>query len=423
MMKSTHIKAVFFSMAFLVVLNSYSQEKIFKGNPDTAFETARQMAFNNQRKQAQDTLLLILTKYPDYLDIRSFLGSTYSWDGNYKLARKAFEYVLNKDPKRKTDWIAAINNELYAELPYNAFDLVKKALVHFPEDVDILFYKAKTEYNLEHPEKALRTLDDIIAKDNTNEKVNSYRNSLVNSLRFNSIGLSSSVVTYDKNERAASQYGTLSYSRQTKYGSIIGKVNYSRRFETNNIQYEVDLYPRISNGLYAYVSAGFSTDDFFPSVRYGAELYKSLPNSFEASLGFRGLKFSTTTIIYTGSVGWYKGSSYWSFRTYITPGDNGSSKSGTLQYRKYYSDADNYFSLAIGFGFSPEVERFPVNENEIVVFDLQSQKISGGYSFTSSNKKHVWNTSLNISREEKSFSKGDYYLIYTLGISYNLRFK
>jgi tetratricopeptide (TPR) repeat protein len=96
---------------FLTVFKGFGQQKVFDGNPDTAFEKARELAFNQQRKQAQDSLLFILTKYPNYHDIRSFLASTYSWDGEYKKARTEFSYILEKDPQRKTDWIAAINNE------------------------------------------------------------------------------------------------------------------------------------------------------------------------------------------------------------------------------------------------------------------------------------------------------------------------
>lgn len=65
------------------------------------------MAFNKKRKQAQDSLLLILTKYPNYHDIRSFLGSTYSWDGAYDKARKEFSYILKQSPKRLDTWEAA----------------------------------------------------------------------------------------------------------------------------------------------------------------------------------------------------------------------------------------------------------------------------------------------------------------------------
>jgi tetratricopeptide (TPR) repeat protein len=125
----------------------FSQEKVFDGNPDTAFKEARDLAFSCKRKQAQDSLRFILTSYPDYLDIRAFLASTYSWDGSYAKARKEFSYVLKKDKKRKTDWIAYIKNEQYAEKYYKALELSNKALTIFPGDPDLLQLKAKSELN------------------------------------------------------------------------------------------------------------------------------------------------------------------------------------------------------------------------------------------------------------------------------------
>ena len=109
------LKSVFKLTSIAIMLISstlFSQQKSFNGDPDLAFETARKMAFDGQRKQAQDTLLLLLTKYPDYHDIRDFLASTYSWDGNYKTARKEFAHVLKNDPDRMDTWEAAIKNEL-----------------------------------------------------------------------------------------------------------------------------------------------------------------------------------------------------------------------------------------------------------------------------------------------------------------------
>ena len=46
-----------FSLAFQMV----GQEKKYSGDPDSSFKTARDLAFNKQRKQAQDTLLFILS--------------------------------------------------------------------------------------------------------------------------------------------------------------------------------------------------------------------------------------------------------------------------------------------------------------------------------------------------------------------------
>ncbi len=411
-------------LVYLTTFQSFGQQKVFNGNPDTAFEKARELAFNKQRKQAQDSLLLILTKYPNYLDIRSFLASTYAWDGNYKSARKEFLYVLKKDHNRKTDWIAAIKNELWSENPFAALDMAKNALKHFPKDPDVLYLKAKAEENSNNPEEALLTVKAILRDYPETQKAKDYKQSLINGLSFNTIGFSSSVDLYSKNDRDPMQYHTIKYGRQTKYGSITGKVNFNRRFQTNGVQYEIDMYPKISKGLYAYVSAGVSNTSLFPSVRYGAELFKSLPKAFEMSLGFRGLKYTETTTIYTGSVGWYTGNAYWSFRVYVTPGDPGASKSGTLNYRRYRSDAYNYLSISVGTGFSPTEDPYLIDEEAAVIFDLKSQKFNVGYYFTSSNKSNIFGTTFNFARQEISaVSRGDYFLIYSLGLSYSVKFK
>ncbi|OGS74672.1 MAG: hypothetical protein A3F91_13095 [Flavobacteria bacterium RIFCSPLOWO2_12_FULL_35_11] len=411
-----------FVLAFLSIFQSYGQQKVFEGNPDTAFEKARELAFNNQRRQAQDTLLFILTKYPDYHDIRSFLASTYSWDGDYKKAKTEFSYILGKDPQRKTDWIAAINNELWADTPFSALELAENALKYFPSDAEILYLKARAQENSNNPEEAVTTLNLILGQNSNDQKALDYKKKLTNTLSYNSIGIKSSVDFYSKIFDPM-QYYTLNYGRQTKYGSIVAKMNFSRRFNDNGVQVEVDMYPKITKGLYAYVNLGFSNSYLYPDVRYGAELYKSLPKSFEVSLGFRALKYETTTTIYTGSVGWYTGNSYWSFRPYLTPGDSGTSKSGVINYRKYRSDADNYFSVSLGMGFSPEFERFSLEGNEETIIDLQSQKLNVGYYFTSSNKQNAWGTQFGVTHQEISFNQGNYFWIYSIGLNWELKFR
>lgn len=408
---------VFFASHFV------AQEKEFKGDPDLGFKTARELAFDGKRKQAQDSLKLILKKYPNYLDIRSFLASTYSWDGNYKKARQEFKTVLGADAKRKTDWIAYIKNEQYAEKYFKALELSEIALKNFPNDADILILKAKSQLNSNERQEALATIDQAVTLHPNNQDIINYKTSLETALSFNSVGISYSMEIYDKGDRDNMYYSTLQYARQTKYGSITTKLNYNNRFLTDNYQLEIDLYPRIVKGLYAYVSGGWSQSPLNPTSRYGFELFKSLPKSFEASLGFRWLKFSTETIIYTGSVGWYTGNSYWAFRAYVTPGEPGASKSGTLIYRKYRSDADNYFNFEIGFGASPALDRFVPGFTGDEVFQLDSQKIVFGYFFSTKSKKQIWGFNASAYREEKPFAKGEYFLYASLGVSYNFRFK
>ena len=273
-----------------------------------------------------------------------------------------------------------------------------------------------------NPLEALNTVQYLLNKNPDDQKAKDYKVSLNKILSQNAIGINSSVDLYS-DVFDPMQYHTLKYGRQTKYGSIIGKVNFNRRFNENGLQYEVDLYPKIAKGFYAYVNVGLSNTFLFPDVRYGAELYKSLPKSFEVSLGFRTLKYSTTTNIYTGSIGWYYGNSYWSFRPYITPGGAGTSKSGTFTYRKYRSDADNYLGLSLGIGFSPEINQFNFNENEASIINLKSQRINLGYYFSSSNKQNAWGTQFGVAHQEIIFDQGNYFWIYSLTLSWELKFK
>ncbi len=400
----------------------HGQEKVYNGNPDTSFKLARELAFNNKRKQAQDTLLSILTKYPNYNDIRSFLGSTYSWDGNYKKAKEAFNYVLKNDPDRLDTWEAAIKNELYSEAPFSALKLANTGLEHFPENPKLLYLKASAEEASNKPEEALQTFEKLLKNNPENEKALNYKTTLLNNLRHNVIGIRSSLELYSE-VFDPMQYYFFKYVRQTKYGSVHAKVNFSRRFASNGVQFEIDAYPRIADGMYAYLNFGASNSFLFPDIRYGAEIYKSLPKSFEASLGFRSLKYSETTNIYTGSVGWYTGSNYWSFRSYVTPGDSGSSMSGTLTFRRYRSNADNFFSVEAGMGFSPEIYLFEFEGNENTVVNLDSQKVNLGYFFTSKNNKNAWGIRSGIVHQEISFDPGTYFWIFDIGLSWEMKFR
>ena len=421
------ISKIVIKLTFIVLLSGafqmFGQEKKFNGDPDSSFKTARELAFNKQRKQAQDTLVFILTKYPDYHDVREFLGTTYSWDEDYKKARQEFSYILEKDSKRKTTWIADIKNELWANMPFIALEKSNEALKIFSNDSEILYLKASAYEKTKNPLEALSTIQLVLNQNPDNQQAKEYKINLNKSLSQNTIGINSSVDIYSATFNPM-QYYTFKYGRQTKYGSIIAKVNVNRRFDENGAQYEVDLYPKIAKGLYAYVNFGLANSFLFPDMRYGAELYKSLPKSFEVSLGFRTLKYSTsTTNIFTGSVGWYNGNNYWSFRPYLTPGDTGISKSGNLIFRRYRSDADNYLEVSAGIGYSPENNQNNISGNLAPIVELKSQKIKTGYYFSSSNKRNNWGTQFGVTHQEKSFDQGNYFWIYTLAVSWEVKFK
>lgn len=409
-------------LIFLYAFQMFGQEKEFSGDPDAAFKTARDLATNNQRKQAQDTLLFILTKYPDYHDVRIYLATTYGWDGDNKKAKTEFEVILEKDPKNKAAWQGIIQNELWANAPFIALKMSDRALEHFPKDADILFLKAKSQEQVEKNSDALDTVNLILQENPDNQKAEDLRYSLLKKVSLNTIGLIVSADFFSAVFEAI-QYHSLKYGHQTKLGFVTAKLNFNRKLNTNGEQLEIEMYPKIINGLYGYINAGYSNSLLFPKTKYGAELFKALPQGLEASLGFRTLNYATTTNFYTASVSWYTGNSYWSFRPYLTPGDLGTSFSGVLTYRKYRSDADNYFSVSAGMGYSPELNQFNSTAVDNVKIGLKSQKINLGYNFTSRNQLNIYNTQFGITHQEQLSSPGDYYWVYFVAFTWDVRFR
>lgn len=149
-------------------------------------------------------------------------------------------------------------------------------------------------------------------------------------------------------------------SRKTAPVTLVGRATYARRFNEDGVQVEADAYPRISDRFYAYLNAGYSPSDIFPELRYGGELYGSFGRGGEASLGARRLEFADDAVtIYTGSLGAYVRNYYLSVRPYITPQDDGTSRSGTILVRRYFADEDSHVTFTAGAGTAPTESPLP----------------------------------------------------------------
>lgn len=148
--------------------------------------------------------------------------------------------------------------------------------------------------------------------------------------------------------------GSLSVGHATSAGSIIARLNYAYRFATSGLQGEVDAYPRLRAGTYAYLNAGYSGADIFPRWRLGGELFQSFPSAWEGSLGFRQLRFGGPPVtLITGAVGKYSGNYWVSVRPYLRFRSTGTSASAGVTARRYFADGDHYFGARASYGSSP----------------------------------------------------------------------
>jgi YaiO family outer membrane protein len=338
---------------------------------DEQYSLARQAAFDeNDYSKARKIAYDALQKSPDYHGIRIFIARLYGWEGNYKSARKELETVLNRDPDNREAFKALTTIESRSGHLDRALQVNSKALDQFPKDEELLLQRASVLYSFEEYSRSEQVYKSImVVKPGSIEAREGLKSARLMQLKH------TASVSYRHDsfgERFEPwRFWDVQLSRQTRYGSIIGNVQYANRFSTNGAQFNLDAYPSIASGFYAYVSAGLSNSDIHPRFRFGLSLYKSLPKAFEAEAGMRYLNFTVSeTYIYTGSLTKYLGSYMVTGRTYFIPASTGNSLSGNILIRRYLGSAEKYVSLSGGYGSASNDIQFAQEVNTLNSWSL-----------------------------------------------------
>ena len=387
-------------------------------NVDNAFKTARQLAFDGNRKEARELARSILEISPDYHDVRILLARTHSWDGNYDKARSELLYVLDKNSKYKDAYSALLDVEIWDEEYEDALKIGKKATRLFPTDISLLLKKADAYSKLGKYEQSLLTLNQAETLSPGNPQVRSMMQSIKVSRLKNTISISYNRDWFDQIFDPWNT-GFVQYSSPTRFGTLIGRLAFANRFGSSGLQPEIDFYPAIADGIYGYLNFGYSNSFLFPEFRTGSELFFRLPSSFEASAGFRFLNFSSGSVtILTGNLTKYWKNWMFTARPFVTPSSVGISKSINFITRRYFADADNYVSVRGGFGFSPEERRFQDVSGD--VFFVKSWFIGAEAEKTIRFNVIVFGA-LTFTRQELTFDPGNFNS--SIGINTGFRLK
>ncbi len=365
-----------FLVLVILVLNG-----LFLNVSAQSYEEARNLAFNGDRAKARQLCRAILANGFDS-DVALLLGRTYAWDGKYDSTRIVLNEVLSRNPNNMDALDAFVDVEYWSENYDKAIEYCDLALKKAPYSEDFLLKKARILHSNEKYREAVTTLEDFIQKypgqAEALKKLQEYRPDVMK----NKLKISYTLDFFDKDfNRDPWQLTAFSYGRKTKLGSVIARVNMAQRFGDTGFQYELDAYPKISENNYVYLNYGFSKSSGFPDNRFGIELYHNFPKSFEGSIGMRQLYFSSSNVsIFTATLGKYV-SNYWiSLRSYVTPGSDGTSVSGQLQARRYFSDPENYIGLRLGYGVSPDDNQNLVDINAKSRLTLKTRSIRMEYN-------------------------------------------
>mgnify|MGYP003575095012 CR=1 FL=1 len=355
-MKKAMIRFLSITLSLQLLLTGYvlAQDST-KLTSDELFTQARNIPKEKPNYPKIISILkLALEKSPNYADVRLFLGRVYTWNDNLDSARYEFNQVIAKEPQNTEAYSAIFDVEYWNNNYARALDHANQGLLYEPNSSELLIKKAKALNAMKDSRQALALLKSY-SKKNSSDTVKSYYDLLRKENAKNLIDISYEYVYFDKRFDDPWHYTSLDYTRNTSLGSITGRVMYSNRFRTDGLQGEIEAYPSISKGIYAYVGAGYSQSDIFPRFRAGVSLYYTLPKSFDAETGFRYLDFNPNkTYIFVVALGKYTGNFYFNLKSYLSPDVDIFSHSYTFSARYYFSDRYNFIGAQIGAGISPD---------------------------------------------------------------------
>jgi YaiO family outer membrane protein len=285
------------------------------------------------------------------------MGRSYAWDGKYDSAAVYFERALIASPTYEDAYIAYIDDLFWSENYEKAEKVIEKGLEMVgPQSMPIKYRSSRLLYYKEEYKSALKIANEVFDKEPKMEGLLEYIGILRRKTQINAVG---ATYDYDYFYGDLSPWHTYSaYGRTfTDFtGSLIARVTQSQRFDGIGTQAELDAYPSLGKNKYGYFNVGYSGASFFPKFRFGTSIFWNLPKAYELEAGYRFLQFSEATHIITGSAGKYISNWWLNLRLNFIPGKEGSSTSANFQTRYYFSGPEDFFSIQVSTGVSPDEE-------------------------------------------------------------------
>lgn len=327
-------------------------------DPDELLVQARELILDGKYSEGRKIAFKALSQYPDYADILILVGRSYAWEGTYDSASIYLERAIVASPTYADGYSAYLDNLSWAE----KFDKAKEVLTRAKSNLgsplpdQIRYKESRLNYYLEEYDLAYEQAQELFKKNYSEEGFLAYIQSLQRLRRNNAVGATYDYDTYFGDISPWNTFSVYGRTRTDLTGSLIARVTNSSRFDDNGTLFELDAYPSLGKNSYAYLNVGGSSASFFPKLRIGASIYYNLPKAWEIDAGYRYLGFTEVTHIYTASLGKYTGNWWLNLRVNLIPDDSGVSTSGNIQARYYFKTAEDFFSIQLSTGVSPDEE-------------------------------------------------------------------
>ncbi|ARV07843.1 sulfatase [Polaribacter sp. SA4-10] len=145
---------------------------------DQVFLLAREKAFNKQRETARLLCNYILSKEPNYIDVKVLKGRTFAWDGKYIESEEELLNALKRAPYYDDIYLALLDMYWWSFQSEKAELIFEKAKKNNIKNDEVAYKMARASLLMEDEMKANSLIDSILLKNPTNKEYIKLKNSL-----------------------------------------------------------------------------------------------------------------------------------------------------------------------------------------------------------------------------------------------------
>ncbi|MEN2282002.1 YaiO family outer membrane beta-barrel protein [Algoriphagus sp. SE2] len=402
--------AIILFIGFAAFGNLLAQDSF---DPDELFFEARELIFDKKYQEGRAIAFRALERYPEYADILILVGRSYAWEGKNDSASIYLEKAIVASPTYEDGYSAYLDNLMWSDQYDQADTILARAKDNFgtPLPDNLRYKESRLLYYREDYAKAYEIAEELFDKEYDQEGLLGFIQNLQRLKRTNAVGVT---YDYDNFQGDLTPWNTFSFYGRTRTnltGALIARVTQAYRFDSQGTLFEIDAYPSLGKNMYAYINLGGSGANFFPKLRFGTSIYYNLEKAWEVEAGYRYLGFGEATHIYTGSLGKYVGNWWLNLRANVIPDNRKVSTSANFQARYYFKTAEDFFSLQLSSGVSPDEE----NRDQTQL--LNSYRARVGYQQLLTSRFMIY-AFTGYSRDELSTDIFRNDLNFTLGLEY-----
>lgn len=334
-----------------------AQEATIK-DPDVIYKEAVSKYHSGNLKNSLELTRRGLELAPEYHDIRILQIRIYWALQSFESAHMHMEYLLEENPQYPGVRSLALQHINRFPSFSETLVFVEKLSRIYPNNRNISLKKAELLLQSGRKRDARKLAMQLFEKEKFSGEDRYRLQIILNRTVSDEIGIHYQYMNFSEEYPRSDSWNSISaeYLRYFRKTAVIGRATYSNRAYDDGALYELEAYPIINEKFYGFTNLGVSDGRIFPDVRTSASLFYNFTGVFEAEAGARVLIFGNSTY-FTGIAGItaYVGKFYLNTRVFMGP-ERRSELDRNYQFnlRYYFGTSDNFLSLRLGNGISPD---------------------------------------------------------------------